>query len=72
MGDGECTLCQFTQISKFTGEYDECIKYIKEHGGTIYTQVDCDEYTDDDGTKADMCYVEGNAYVNRTGWYGVA
>ena len=71
MEDEEYTLDQFTNVSKFTGGYNECMNYIKANGGMLYTQVDCDEYTDNDGTKATTRYVKGSRWVNRTGWYGV-
>ena len=72
LGSGEYTLHEFGTISNIIGDRDECEKYINEHGGTLYTQVDCDEYTDEDGEKESICYVEGDRLVNRTGVYGVA
>lgn len=73
LGDaGEYTLHEFGEMSRIIGELDECRRYIAENGGTLYTQVDCDEYTDEEGNKESRCYVEGDAFVNRTGVYGVA
>ena len=66
----EYTAYGFESVSKYTGTYDECAAYIRKHGGTLYTQVDCDTY-DEGGVKRDFCYVKGNRFVNRTGWYGV-
>ena len=71
LGSGEYTLREFGTISSIIGDRDECGKYINGHGGTLYTQVDCDEYTDE-GEKESTCYVEGDVLVNRTGVYGVA
>ena len=58
------SLTDFESVSKIAGEKDDCLKYIKENGGTLYTQVDGDD--------GDIYYVEGDRLVNRTGWYGVA
>lgn len=68
----EYTTEDFGSICKITGEREVCLKYIKENGGTLYTQVDGDDYTDSDGNTYNVWYVEGDAFVNRTGVYGVA
>ena len=67
----EYTTEEFSDVCKITGEYEVCLKYIKENGGELYTQVDGEDYTRDDGTTYNVWYVQGNRYVNRTGWYGV-
>ena len=68
----EYTTEEFGEICKITGEKEDCLKYIWENGGQLYTQVDGDDYTRDDGTVYNVWYVIGDAFVNRTGWYGVA
>ena len=57
---------------KLIGGRDECLAYIKEHGGQLYTQVDGDEdYEYEDGYKTNIIYAKGDRWVNRTGVYGV-
>ena len=68
----EYTLYEFTNVGRMTGEHQECLDYIKKNGGQLYTQVDCEQYTDKDGTTPSLRYVRGERLVNRTGWYGVA
>lgn len=71
LADGEYTLHEFGEKSKIIGEYDACQEYIEKHGGTLCTQIDCEEYTDEGGEKESRCYVKGHRWVNRTGVYGV-
>ena len=67
----EYKLEEFDDVCKIVGEKEVCLKYIDENGGTLYTQVDGDDYTRDDGSTYNVWYVEGDAFVNRTGIYGV-
>lgn len=65
----ELSLTEADKFEFFEGFEDltKAKAYAKKKKGQLYTQVDCESSLSKDNQ--DVCYLKGNHFVNRTGYY---
>ena len=68
------TESEFSNVSKCLGNLDDCLEYVKENGGELYTRVYGEMCTFANGVPSDIWYAKGNLLddARSIGGFGVA